>query len=53
MGRTDLPGGSWETLEQSIREQIYSLPDETRLLPGHGPETTVGKEKSSNPFVGM
>jgi glyoxylase-like metal-dependent hydrolase (beta-lactamase superfamily II) len=51
VGRTDLPGGSWEALEQSIQTQIYSLPDETRLLSGHGSETTVGKEKMSNPFV--
>ena len=51
VGRTDLPGGDWETLERSIREQIFSLPEDTRLLPGHGPETTVGEEKSSNPFV--
>jgi len=51
VGRTDLPGSSWETLVDSIQNQIYSLPDETRLLPGHGPETTVGDEKKSNPFV--
>jgi hydroxyacylglutathione hydrolase len=51
VGRTDLPGGNWETLEQSIREQIYTLPDDTRLLSGHGPETTVGNEKKFNPFV--
>jgi hydroxyacylglutathione hydrolase len=52
VGRTDLPGASWEQLEQSIRTQIFTLPDETRLLSGHGPETTVGEEKKSNPFVG-
>ena len=52
VGRTDLPGGDWNTLEKSIREQIFTLPDETRLLSGHGPETTVGTEKRSNPFVG-
>ena len=51
VGRTDLPGGDWDTLEQSIREQIYTLPDDTRLLSGHGPETTVGEEKKFNPFV--
>ena len=45
VGRTDFPGGSWEHLEESIRTQVYTLPDETRLLPGHGPETTVEKEK--------
>ncbi len=53
VGRTDLPGGDFETLERSIREQIYTLPDSTRLLPGHGPETTVGAEKTSNPFVNV
>jgi glyoxylase-like metal-dependent hydrolase (beta-lactamase superfamily II) len=51
VGRTDLPGGSWEQLENSIRTQVYTLPDETRLLSGHGPETTVGEEKRNNPFV--
>ncbi len=51
VGRTDFPGGSWEQLETSIREQVYTLPDNTRLLSGHGPETTVGEEKQSNPFV--
>ena len=52
VGRTDLPGASWEQLENSIRTQIFTLPDQTRLLSGHGPETTVGEEKMSNPFVG-
>ena len=52
VGRTDLPGASWAQLEESIRTQIFTLPDETRLLSGHGPETTVGEEKRSNPFVG-
>ena len=51
VGRTDLPGGDWETLETSIRQQIYTLPDDTRLLSGHGPDTTVGEEKRTNPFV--
>ena len=51
VGRTDLPGASWEQLEHSIRTQVFTLPDETRLLSGHGPETTVGEEKISNPFV--
>jgi hydroxyacylglutathione hydrolase len=51
VGRTDLPGGNWETLVESIRKQVYSLPDETTLFSGHGPETTVGAEKVSNPFV--
>jgi glyoxylase-like metal-dependent hydrolase (beta-lactamase superfamily II) len=52
VGRTDLPGGDWDTLENSIRSEIFTLPDETRLLSGHGPETTVGEEKQFNPFVG-
>jgi glyoxylase-like metal-dependent hydrolase (beta-lactamase superfamily II) len=52
VGRTDLPGGDFDTLERSIRGQVYTLPDETRLLSGHGPVTTVGREKASNPFVG-
>src|SRR5688500_12533761 len=51
VGRTDLPGSSTDALANSIRTQIYTLPDETRLLPGHGPETTVGEEKVSNPYV--
>ena len=51
VGRTDFPGGSWEQLEESIRTQVYTLPDDTRLLSGHGPETTVGEEKRSNPFI--
>ena len=53
VGRTDLPGGNWETLVKSIKEQVFTLPDETRLLSGHGPETTVGEEKMKNPFLGM
>jgi glyoxylase-like metal-dependent hydrolase (beta-lactamase superfamily II) len=53
VGRTDLPGSSWEALEDSIRTQIYTLPDQTRLLSGHGPETTVADEKRSNPFVSL
>jgi glyoxylase-like metal-dependent hydrolase (beta-lactamase superfamily II) len=52
VGRTDLPGGNWDTLVRSIKEQIFTLPDDTRLLSGHGPETTVGEERMNNPFVG-
>ncbi|OGO25775.1 MAG: hypothetical protein A2Y54_06220 [Chloroflexi bacterium RBG_16_51_16] len=52
VGRTDLPGGDWATLENSIRTHIFSLPDDTRLLSGHGDETSIGKEKKTNPFVG-
>jgi hydroxyacylglutathione hydrolase len=51
IGRTDLPGGSYPALMQSIRQQVLSLPDETRLLSGHGPETSVGQERRSNPFL--
>ncbi|MFA5264646.1 MAG: MBL fold metallo-hydrolase [Opitutaceae bacterium] len=51
VGRTDLPEGSFEQLEASIREQIYTLPDETIVYPGHGPDTTVGDEKAGNPYV--
>jgi hydroxyacylglutathione hydrolase len=51
VGRTDLPGGNWDTLAESIRKQVFSLPDETRILPGHGGETSVGVEKLANPFV--
>ncbi|PKL15846.1 MAG: MBL fold metallo-hydrolase [Spirochaetae bacterium HGW-Spirochaetae-5] len=51
IGRTDLPGGNYEELISSIRNQIFTLPDETRVLSGHGPETTVGREKKMNPFL--
>jgi glyoxylase-like metal-dependent hydrolase (beta-lactamase superfamily II) len=51
VGRTDLPGGDFATLEKSIRERIYALPDDTIIVCGHGPDTTVGREKGSNPFV--
>ena len=53
VGRTDFPGGSWDQLVESIRTQVFTLPDETRLLSGHGPETTVGDEKRTNPFVSL
>jgi len=51
IGRTDLPGGNFETLENSILTQLYRLPDQVEVFPGHGPSTTVGREKVSNPFV--
>ena len=51
IGRTDLPGGDYATLIHSIREHILTLPDDTRLLSGHGPETTVGVERATNPFL--
>lgn len=51
IGRTDLPGGDFKTLEQSIRDKLYVLPDETIVHSGHGPDTTIGFEKQNNPFV--
>lgn len=51
IGRTDLEGSNHALLLKNIREQIYTLPDETALLPGHGPATTVGFERANNPFV--
>jgi glyoxylase-like metal-dependent hydrolase (beta-lactamase superfamily II) len=52
VGRTDLPGGSFQVLATSIHEQLFSLPDDTRVICGHGPDTTTGHEKRTNPFVG-
>jgi hydroxyacylglutathione hydrolase len=51
IGRTDLPGGSFDVLARSIREQIYTLPDATTVYSGHGSPTTVGDEKRGNPYV--
>jgi hydroxyacylglutathione hydrolase len=51
IGRTDLPGGDWDTLMRSIREVLFALPDETALYPGHGPSTTVEQERRSNPWL--
>ncbi len=51
IGRTDLPGGDYQTLMDSIQKQILSLPDDTRLFSGHGPVTTVGRERRWNPFL--
>ncbi len=51
VGRTDLPGGSFEILTQSIRSKLFTLPDETIVLSGHGEQTTVGYEKRYNPFL--
>ncbi len=51
IGRTDLPNGNYGVLMESIRSQVLTLPPETRLYPGHGPETTVGLERDTNPFV--
>jgi len=51
IGRTDLPGGNHQQLLDSIASKIYTLPDETVVFPGHGPSTTVGEEKKTNPFI--
>ena len=51
IGRTDLPQGNTEQLMTSIQTQVLTLPDATRLLPGHGPETNIGFERANNPFV--
>ncbi len=51
IGRTDLPGGNHETLIQSIKTQLFTLPDETIVYSGHGPSTTTGYEKKHNPFL--
>jgi hydroxyacylglutathione hydrolase len=50
VGRVDLPGGSWETLMDSIKTRLFTMPDETIVYSGHGPQTTVGREKRSNPW---
>ena len=51
IGRTDLPGGSLSTLLNSVREKLFCFPDSVVVYPGHGPQTTIGQEKSSNPFL--
>ncbi|ODT35841.1 MAG: MBL fold hydrolase [Sphingobacteriales bacterium 41-5] len=51
IGRTDLPGGDFATLENSIKTKLYTLPDETKVYPGHGRGTSIGFEKKNNPFV--
>ena len=51
IGRTDLWGGDFDLLARSIREQLYTLPDETTVITGHGPATTIGHERRTNPFV--
>ena len=51
VGRTDLPGGDWKTLMTSIRSRLFVLPDDTTVYPGHGPVTTIGRERASNPFL--
>ncbi len=51
VGRTDLPGGDYPTLERSIQRKLYTLDPQTKVIPGHGPPTTIGDERRSNPFV--
>lgn len=51
VGRTDLPGGSWKDLIRSLRTRVLTYPEETVVLPGHGPRTTIGEEKENNPFL--
>ena len=51
IGRTDLPGGDLETLLRSIREVLFAFPDDTVVWPGHGPATTIGQERRTNPFL--
>lgn len=52
VGRTDLPGGDWDTLVGSVRSKLFRLPDDVRCYPGHEDETTIGVERATNPFVG-
>ena len=51
IGRTDLPGGDFQTLMESIREKLFPLPDDVAVIPGHGPTTTIGRERRQNPFL--
>jgi hydroxyacylglutathione hydrolase len=51
IGRTDLPGGSMEKIMRSLHTQLMALPDETEVVPGHGPATTIGEERETNPFL--
>lgn len=51
IGRTDLPGGNGQQIIESIETRLLALPDETRVIPGHGPETTIGMERERNPFL--
>lgn len=53
IGRTDLPGASFATLEESIRTKLYTLPEDVIVYPGHGDSTTIGDERKTNPFVKM
>lgn len=51
IGRTDLPGGSTDKIMRSLHQKLMALPDETHVVPGHGPATTIGKERETNPFL--
>jgi len=51
IGRTDLPGGSFEKIMNSLHNRVLALPDETLVIPGHGPSTTIGEEREENPFL--
>jgi hydroxyacylglutathione hydrolase len=51
IGRTDLPGGSFDKIISSLHEKVLALPDETVVVPGHGPLTTIGEERENNPFL--
>ena len=51
IGRTDLPGGSFEKIMRSLHDKVLTLPDETTVIPGHGPATTIGEEREENPFL--
>ncbi|MBT1702006.1 MBL fold metallo-hydrolase [Chryseosolibacter indicus] len=53
IGRTDLPGGNYDTLIQSIHQKLFTLPDTTKVYPGHGQDTTIGFEKRTNPFCAL
>ena len=52
VGRTDFPGGDFDTLVSSITQRLWPMGDDTVFIPGHGPESTIGRERRSNPFVG-
>ena len=51
IGRTDLPSGSAKDMENTLRKKIWPLADSLRVLPGHGPETTIGRERAHNPYL--
>ena len=51
IGRTDLPGGSYEKIMRSLHDRVLTLPDDTVVIPGHGPRTTIGEEREENPFL--